>query len=195
MNENEDENETRLMGSNNMSSVSETLINKEEKPGLVSLLSSDSGFKSQDHMALSSSSTSSVTASLTTASADREMMEHQMSGSSDESVPIMVDCHSSAKTGVKQTDVSITNGRSSRSEDDMAQQQNHEQQQHQQQFGSSSCEIKPIPIKKSLGELVDEEKNLADGSSNFKPTGAVFKSLSINKLSISPSGLIKSLVN
>jgi len=133
----------------------------KQTSALSSLLSNDSGFKSENQTA-SSSSPSSSGELASQSQAQSQELKQQMSRSSEESVPIMVDCHSTA--------AAVTS-----SVNDI------NKQEDAQHVGIASCEIKPIPIKKSFADFADEEKNLADGSFRFKPTGAVFKSISNNQ--------------
>lgn len=134
-------------------------IKPSQPVALSSLLSNDSGFKSEHFTTSSPSSSSSPSTGDLVNHSNGFELKQQISRSSDESVPIMVDCHSTSP------------GETSPCKNDLKKEEN------QKLSAASTCEIKPIPIKKSIFELVDEDKNLADASSNFKPTGAVFKSI------------------
>lgn len=173
-----------------LSSISETSLvvsSISTKPGLSSLFSNDSGFKSEMHTTSSSSpSDKETSASHQDHQINSSNNQHNngvSNGSSDESVPIMIDCHSTAATDLNAS--AATNGQVNGNERESL----DKSETNLKSSPASSCEIKPIPIKKAIGEFVDEEKNLADGSSNFKPTGAVFKSISNNKSSTSPSSM------
>lgn len=174
--ENDEMTRCRKESNKQLSSVSEAALMAASKPGLTSLLSNDSGFKSEAHTASSSSSSSSSSDKETSHNNDVHRMNG--AGASNESVPIMVDCHSG-------TSVGATSGAVANEEEGERTSGQTEGTKREQ----LACEIKPIPIKKALGELAEEEKLLADGLSNFKPTGAVFKLIN-NKENIQSGKLI-----
>lgn len=148
---------------------------KEPRSSIFSsLLSNDSGFKSEHHTASSSSSSSSNSSVNNEAhQSQADLLKPQLSRSSEESVPpIMVDCHSAAAAAtVASAATALAAAAVSENKEDVR-------------------EIKPIPIKKTLPEFVEEEMNLAESSFRFKPTGAVFKSISHSRTSLNSSGTI-----
>lgn len=154
---------------------------KEPRSIFSSLLSNDSGFKSE-HQTASSSSSSSSNSSVNNepppppppSTAQSDLLKPQLSRSSEESVPpIMVDCHSAAAATVANAVTAlVTSVVNENNKEDIR-------------------EIKPIPIKKTtLPEFADEEMNLAESTFRFKPTGAVFKSISHSRTSLNSTGNI-----